>query len=236
MKNFRQLYTALFLLCLFSNAFAQRCPDAGLVYSDQNYASTYSGMGPTCYCSVTFLLPRDEDYLDDGSNPPPYLGSLVRRHTISNRTDAPRWAKTANYINATVAANLRCPTENEYQVLKQIYLEEKEAFKKIKLKEISDEQTEAMEKENLRKQELEAKKIQMQKFCRAVPKIYQDVIEKISYEMRTDPQSIRLNRVSDTNDGNCIATFYTSKGVAKGYASFDKNGAIWRISVLTYNK
>jgi hypothetical protein len=137
------------------------------------------------------------------------------------------YPKTQSQIQAIVENKSRCPNENEYQtILNPIFLEEDEYFKK--------EYVERMEKYEQRKENERlqqeaakaAKRIEMAKICKGVPKINQDIIENVSIAGRIDPGSIRLNRVHVTEEGDYMAVFYTSIGIALAPVGFNANGVI----------
>jgi hypothetical protein len=144
------------------------------------------------------------------------------------------YKKTSNYLQEIINKKSSCPNENEYQsALKPIFEKELEACKiwyqeYLKEEAQRDEiKAQLKEKERLQKEAaLTIKIIEMEKVCKDVPRVNQNIIEKISIAGRIDPQSVRLNRVQVTNQGDCLATFYTSIGIAKTFVGFNTNGVI----------
>lgn len=228
MKTFTVV--VFFITAFISNVFAQQCPyypSLITYYSDKNIGEAKSDQSlRNCSCTVTFYLYEGELYLDSTEVSRYDFGGYRKGHRISGRSKYHSFDKTGDYLDAFVLQNSRCPNENEYQALKQIYLEEKAAFKKVVDKRISDRERENQEFIDRIQKERESRKIQMQKFCKGVPKINQEVIEVVSTTVKVDPQSIRLNRVNQTDDGYCTATFYSPKGVVQAEVDFNSNGAI----------
>ena len=227
-----KVFSAIFiLLACFSNVLAQQCPyypSLITYYSDKNIGEAKSSDSSlrNCSCTVTFYLNEGESYLDQTKVSRYDFGGYQRGHRISGKSKYHSFDKTGDYLDSFVLQNSRCPNENEYQALKQIYLEEKAILKRIVDKRISDEERENQEFNERMRKEREARKNQMQKFCKGVPKINQEVIEVVSTVIKVDPQSIRLNRVNQTDDGYCTATFYSPKGVVQADVGFNANGVI----------
>jgi hypothetical protein len=110
--------------------------------------------------------------------------------------------KTFRELNRINQAFKRCPNNEEYQLLKQSYAQEKIASK------ARDEELlqKSLEKNNLRVS-------RMRQVCIGLPKIDSKYIEFLSRKFESHPNSIKLERVTLNNDSNCMATFYYPKGV-----------------------
>lgn len=220
MKSFNIIFALLLVLFGSSNVFAQTCPSLRNVeetrYSDSTQASYF--LGPydnpvQCICLM---------YFNEGGS-----RFSLTKFSLSNHGKDNGYPKTQKQIQAIVENKSRCPNENEYKtIIKPIFLEEDEPFKK-EYAERMEKYEQRKENERLQQEAAKAaKRIEMAKICKGVPKINQDIIENVSIAGRIDPGSIRLNRVYVSDDGNCMAVFYTSIGIALSHVGFNANGVI----------
>ena len=186
-----------------------------------------------CFCSVDFVIGQETVGRYSIS------GSSVQYKTVTFNSpidplygqdffrDNGNFSKTFKWLDNYVSQNNSCPTsEAEFELIKKIRFDELEQFTKaqeLKNREKIDRET----------KEREARKIEISKVCKELPKINQEVIEKISATVKVDPQSIRLNRVYVNDFNNCTAIFYTGRGAIQAIVGFNKNGLM--ISAENFN-
>jgi hypothetical protein len=216
MKSLNIIFAFLLVLFGSSNVFAQTCPDikkkeitkySDGIESEYFYSPYVSPAG--CIC----LIFKHEGY---------------RTSWISSRQDINGYyPKTHSVIGEILDKNSRCPNENEYQtIVKPTYVEEGNEYS-IASEKFEKEKARRKENERLKAEAALAAKInEIEKVCKGIPKVNQSIIENISIAGRIDPGSIRLNRVHVTEEGDCMAVFYTSIGLALAPVGFNANGVI----------
>jgi hypothetical protein len=67
------------------------------------------------------------------------------------------------------------------------------------------------------------------KMCTGLPKIYQEVLERLSQRVSVNPDSIQLKRVNLSDDYGmtaCTGTFYSPRGAFSCLVEFQENGVI----------
>lgn len=230
MKLHKLFLTLLFVLFGISNVFAQCSPNMKeqnfefKLNGDKDGFSSYEYVFPRypapkgeCDCQVGFKAIRSLNFsLYGGFQIFNSKNDMSREYATRNNF----YPKTYGAIDSHVKANDSCfKTENEFQAIKKIWSDENDQY-------LLEADTKKREAEDQRRKETAARKTEMDKFCKGMPKINQEIIENVSYVGKIDPQSVRLNRVNQTDDAQCIATFYTPKGVATARVGFNVNGAI----------
>lgn len=67
------------------------------------------------------------------------------------------------------------------------------------------------------------------RMCVGTPKIYQEVLERLSQRVSVNPDSIQLKRVNVSDDygmAACTGTFYSPRGAFSCLVEFQENGVI----------
>jgi len=236
MKSLKIIFVVLLVLFGISNVFAQKCePEVNLEFKVNGdlvgYASyklihpkSYlNGEKGTCKCRVGFRTREEKIY----STPGRYhardfqeFNSPATINGISWRFSDGSFPQTFKWLDDYVKVNGSCLKEEaDFLTMKNIRFQEMEQYR-------IEKEAKNREADDRASKELAGRKIEMDKFCKGMPKINQEIIENISTVGRIDPQSVRLNRVNATDEGYCVATFYTSIGIATTVVGFNVNGII----------
>ena len=179
-------------------------------YSDGQSASTSWEPGEwpiNCTCSIR-LVPEGELALD------------VKKMTSPGMFENFKWDKDIVY---SIYSQQKypfggCPSEIDYASLMEYFRQLREARKnKLRQEQFQNEQKEA------------ARVASVNKYCTGTPKVYQNLLERVSSYFQVDLNSVRLLRVQKDIFGGCAGVFNTARGVKNCSVSFDSNGVVAQV-------